>query len=142
MAGPLLGVVQPQVEIERCATRKLGSQATVARGDDLVAETTWYGDDLPGDGRCGHSAAWAKTGKGRRVARVRLGDCPTVLGASRRGEKPRPRRLAADPPLSRSSLFARTSASGARAPTISPEPVSSPRCSRAARTRLEDRPSP
>ena len=59
MDPSLLGAAQPQVEIERRATRKLGSQATVARGDDLVAETTWYADDLPGDGSCGHSAAWA-----------------------------------------------------------------------------------
>jgi hypothetical protein len=62
MAGPPWGVAQPQVEIERRATRQLGSQATVARGDDLVAETTRYGDDLPGDGSCGHSAAWADAG--------------------------------------------------------------------------------
>jgi len=58
--------------------------------------------------------------RGRRAARVRLRDCPAILGASRRGEKPKPTSPGRRPAAVKSSLFARKSASGARAATISP----------------------
>src|SRR5438445_11988514 len=83
---------------------------------------------------CAGTSGPRPAGEGRRVARIRSRDCPAILGASRRGEKPRltspGRRPAA------LEIFALCENERKRGPSAHdlPGAVSSPRCPRAART--------
>jgi hypothetical protein len=67
-----------------------------------------------------HSGAPVWDQEGRRVARMRLRDCPAVLGASRRGEKPRLTSPGRRPAALEIFALCGNERKGARAPTISP----------------------